>query len=79
MVRMFAPRQVGYLVRKLESEPRMLKTIRTSANRKTGPATVTHRPDPRQALPATSAIARDWTGRPLAYRIPGLGRFTSNK
>jgi hypothetical protein len=24
-------------------------------------------------------IARDWTGAPLAYRVPGLGRFSSGK
>lgn len=32
-----------------------------------------------QVLPAPDAIARDWTGAPLTYRVPGLGRFTSGK
>ncbi len=32
----------------------------------------------RQETPNAEPIARDWTGAPLVYRIPGLGRFSSS-
>ncbi|NBV62283.1 MAG: hypothetical protein EBR73_14695 [Rhodobacteraceae bacterium] len=32
----------------------------------------------RQETPSAEPIARDWTGAPLAYRAPGLGRFSSS-
>jgi hypothetical protein len=32
----------------------------------------------RQETPNAEPIARDWTGAPLAYRVPGLGRFSSS-
>jgi hypothetical protein len=32
----------------------------------------------RQETPSPEPIARDWTGAPLTYRVPGLGRFSSS-